>query len=401
MWSSLNKNHKVTKHAHEKRKLIDSEFLLDQIDAFCAKQIRETFMVDINRKYYSEVNTKTHAAYIELLVYDIINASSAFFNQALISTPPHPQESDEYKLHIGRRTATKAKLKMDDIVVNSMASVASIEAQLFEWGNTERAVLIDEDYPACWFKSKNLEIAEPSITRTEHFLVDRRNSTLSQMILWKTVKAETVNAWYDPTANSITIPVGITQHPLFRGDYTYDVSFLGSVIGHELGHATDSSGNQFDHIGTYTFGPWWDAKDVEYLNNRTQCIIEDYGSPCGSDEYGHHTLGEDMADQFGLRMVLSLARGLLLETAVNTSQVGPDEVKRLLKEINKDVFINFARVWCGRSTYAQECDNVAHDVHALAKDRVIKTLRQFKTFSDAFGCSIGDPMLNEARCIVY
>lgn len=397
LWSRLNKNHKIAKHTKIATLTDDSSLLVDHIEAFCLKQIREVFMIDVNSKYYAQINIKAQADYIEILVNDIINASSNFFGQ-VGRTDASPDINAEYVLHIGKQTATKARLKMDNIVINSMASVAKIEGLLMEWSKAERTALFYEEFPQCWFKSKTLD---PPATRSGDFLEDRKNVTLAQMILWTTVKAETVNAWYDPTANSITIPVGIARHPLFRGDYTYDVSFLGSVIGHELGHATDSSGNQFDQIGSYTHAPWWDKRDVAYLHNMTRCIVEDYGSPCGSSVYGDHTLGEDMADQFGIRMVLSLSKSLLVETAINTSQVTPQEVQRLLNDINKDIFINFARVWCGRSTFAQECDNVAHDVHALAKDRVTKTLRQIKSFTDAFGCNVGDPMVNEARCIVY
>jgi hypothetical protein len=417
MWAKLNHHHKIiTKRTITERDEVshmphdtNAENNLDTVasigEHFCLTQIRDTFLVDINSKFYQATNIKTQANYIEYLVKDIIRASSAFFGRTNLNNNAHSAsfDEDEYLIHIGPRTASRAKYKMDEIVVNSMASISN-EASLLllELSKHERDVLLEEDYPSCVFSAKTrMRAGLESSSRSGHFLSDRKNATLAQIILWTTVKAETVNAWYDPTSNTITIPIGIARYPLFRGDYTYDVSFLGAVIGHELGHATDSSGNQFNEIGSYVNGIWWDPKDITYLDRKTSCLARDYGHPCGNDDYGHHTLGEDMADQFGLRMVLSIAKDILLNTTLNVDAADHLDLSQMLKNINKDVFINFARVWCGRSTFRQECDNVQHDVHALAKDRVIRTLRQFKTFSDAFGCKTDAPMVNTKRCIVY
>lgn len=408
MWARLNHHHKIiTKRTVSDEKNNIAKLLDTSIDHFCSSQIRDTFFVDINTKFYQAINIKSQANYIEYLVRDVIHASSSFFGQntgfnSKDNTNSIPFNDDEYLLHISSRTASKAKFKMDEIIVNSMASIASEEPMLLSMSEQETEALQNEDYPSCYFKAKNrVQVGYGSVSRSGEFLLDRKNTTLAQLILWTTVKAETVNAWYDPTANTITIPTGIARYPLFRGDYTYDVSFLGAVIGHELGHATDSSGNQFDEIGSFVNGIWWDLKDIAYLERKTKCLVNDYGQPCGSEVYGQHTLGEDMADQFGLRIVLTLAKNILLNTTLNVQSADSLDLSQMIKNINKDVFINFARVWCGRSTYRQECDNVQHDVHALAKDRVIKTLRQFKTFSDAFGCKDDDPMINIKRCIVY
>jgi predicted metalloendopeptidase len=245
--------------------------------------------------------------------------------------------------------------------------------------------------------------------------LNRNNSILHQNYNWLTVKAETVNAWYDPSSNFITIPIGITRYPMFRSDYSYDLAFLGSVIGHELGHATDSSGRYFDENGSYLITQNVSYIDENEINDRMKCMVKDYGKMCGNEEYGHHTLGEDMADQFGLRMILAITNYNLINYDIsdNTTDSIIDKIKMInnsaqskefilqKKMVHRDLFINFARVWCGRSTYNQECNNAVNDVHALSKHRVVKTLRQFASFKNAFECHDKDPMVNKNVCLIY
>lgn len=51
---------------------------------------------------------------------------------------------------------------------------------------------------------------------------------------------------------------------------------IGSIIGHELSHAFDDEGSQYDKNGILT--DWWkNATKQEYLN-KAQCIIEQYSN---------------------------------------------------------------------------------------------------------------------------
>ena len=216
--------------------------------------------------------------------------------------------------------------------------------------------------------------------------------------MYREVPYDIVNAWYDPTQNTITIPPGITQWPVYHGGVKrYDLSSIGAVLGHELGHSIDNQGRYFDENGSWLYHGWWSEKDEDEFNKRIDCLANDYGHPCHSDQYGYHTMGEDMADQMGVRASLNV---FLKETTKN------DEYLR-------DFFIHYARIWCARNTENEQCNQVAQDVHALAKHRVDKTLRQLHQFSDIFQCKLVDNknktttttdkqgMINSKRCIVY
>ena len=57
-----------------------------------------------------------------------------------------------------------------------------------------------------------------------------------------------VNAYYNPPMNEIVFPAGILQNPFFNEKYPAAKNYagIGSVVGHELTHAFDDQGSQFD-----------------------------------------------------------------------------------------------------------------------------------------------------------
>ncbi len=62
---------------------------------------------------------------------------------------------------------------------------------------------------------------------------------------------QTVNAYYDPSNNTINFPAAILQPPFFdaEGDDAINYGGIGAVIGHESSHGFDDQGSQFDGDG--------------------------------------------------------------------------------------------------------------------------------------------------------
>ncbi|XP_029654564.2 neprilysin-11-like [Octopus sinensis] len=56
-----------------------------------------------------------------------------------------------------------------------------------------------------------------------------------------------VNAFYDPSRNTINFPAGILQKPFFDENYPSPLLYgvFGAVVGHEFTHGFDNSGTLF------------------------------------------------------------------------------------------------------------------------------------------------------------
>ena len=74
---------------------------------------------------------------------------------------------------------------------------------------------------------------------------------------------QTVNAYYNPTDNTINFPAAILQPPFFyaNGDDAINYGGIGAVIGHESSHGFDDQGSQFD--GNGNLENWWTAEGQE------------------------------------------------------------------------------------------------------------------------------------------
>jgi predicted metalloendopeptidase len=64
-----------------------------------------------------------------------------------------------------------------------------------------------------------------------------------------------------PALNSITIPAAILQPPFFnvKAEDAVNYGLLGITFGHEISHAFDDSGSQYDAHGRLR--NWWTAED--------------------------------------------------------------------------------------------------------------------------------------------
>ncbi|MBR7784734.1 M13-type metalloendopeptidase, partial [Undibacterium luofuense] len=87
---------------------------------------------------------------------------------------------------------------------------------------------------------------------------------------------QTVNAYYSPEMNEIVFPAARLQAPLFNVDAedAFNYGALGISIGHEISHAFDDSGSQYDGDGNLR--DWWTKEDREKFNARTKILVEKY-----------------------------------------------------------------------------------------------------------------------------
>ena len=87
----------------------------------------------------------------------------------------------------------------------------------------------------------------------------------------------TVNAYYDPSLNEIVLPAGELQPPFFSKDFYPPVNIGdegANTIGHEITHAFDDEGSQFD--GSGNLRDWWTKGTKAKFETATKCVQNQY-----------------------------------------------------------------------------------------------------------------------------
>ncbi|XP_010127901.1 PREDICTED: endothelin-converting enzyme 2-like, partial [Chlamydotis macqueenii] len=178
-------------------------------------------------------------------------------------------------------------------------------------------------------------------------------------------------------------------------DQALNFGGIGVVMGHELTHAFDDQGREYDKEGNLR--PWWQNSSLEAFKNRTACMTEQYGRYTVHREKvnGRQTLGENIADNGGLKAAYNAYKSWL--------QKNGDE-KRLpaLGLTNHQLFfVGFAQVWCSVRTPESSHEGLVTDPHSPDKYRVIGTLSNSRDFVKHFGCPLGSPMNPGKHCEVW
>ncbi len=186
----------------------------------------------------------------------------------------------------------------------------------------------------------------------------------------------TTNAFYDPLYNSIIINYGIVD-----GDFYYDgisdeelYAGLGTIIGHEISHAFDTSGALFDKNGDYV--NWWTEEDYSTFELKTDELIKYLSNITvwlNGNVNGKMVCGETIADIAGMKVILKMAEKI------------PD--------FNyEEFFTAYAKRW--RSIMSEESEQYyfATDTHLLDYLRTNIVVQQFEEFYETYDVKKGDTM---------
>lgn len=208
---------------------------------------------------------------------------------------------------------------------------------------------------------------------------------------------QTVNAYYNPTTNEICFPAAILQPPYFDPDADDALNYggIGVVIGHEMTHGFDDSGRRYDKDGNLS--DWWQPEDAEKFNALADKLVDQFDQievlP-GVNANGRYTLGENIADQGGLRVALTAYYNSLGDRK-------PEVIDGLTPE--QRFYLSYATLWAGNIRDEEISRLTKSDPHSLGRNRVNVTLRNFKPFFDAFGITEGSAMFRpeEERVIIW
>lgn len=185
----------------------------------------------------------------------------------------------------------------------------------------------------------------------------------------------TINAYYLPTANSITIPVGILRDAIYDTNKSDAANYgtIGVIIGHEISHAFDATGSLYDENGNSS--NWWtDADRTKY--QEIQKKLEDYYNTFevlpGVFQDGLTTLSENIADLAGANCTIKL---------IENSQSARDTY-----------FRSYANLWASKMTDKTVNYYLTYDNHSLKKVRVNAIVSLMDEFYETYNVKNTDAM---------
>ena len=294
------------------------------------------------------------------------------------------------------------KARMEQLVRNLQVALGQrIDAQEWMSPATKKAAhekldafRIKIGYPDKWRDYSKLAI-DPSLTLYENMkaiarwahadFVARRWKKPVDRDEWY-MTPQTVNAYYNSTTNEICFPAGILQYPFFdmEADDAFNYGAIGAVIGHEMSHAFDDQGRQFDKDGN--FNDWWAEGDAEKYKERAQ-VIKDFFNGINVlpdlKANGDLCCGENLGDLGGLKFAYTAFK--------NVTKDNPLPVKDGFTPEQR-FFLAYAGLWVENITEEQIRNQTTSDPHSLGRWRVNGTLPLVDAWYDAFGIKEGDPL---------
>jgi endothelin-converting enzyme/putative endopeptidase len=256
-------------------------------------------------------------------------------------------------------------------------------------------------FPAKWRDYSAVEIRPGdylgNIVRADAFETKRQLGKIGKPVdrdEWG-MTPPTVNAYYNPQMNDINFPAGVLQPPLYdpKMDAAPNFGNTGGTIGHELTHAFDDEGRQFDGEGNLK--DWWTKQDATAFEQKIGCIRAQYAQYTVVDDIKINsklTSGEDVADIGG-----TLLAYIAWKAATEGQQLA-----------NAGGFTPEQRFFIGYSQWACENERPENlrvhaktDPHSPGRYRVNGVVINIPAFQTAFGCKKGQPMYKDNLCRVW
>ena len=205
--------------------------------------------------------------------------------------------------------------------------------------------------------------------------------------LWD-MTPQTVNAYYDPPLNQVTVPAAILQPPFFDPNADPAVNYAetgATTIGHEMGHGYDDEGRQFDAQGRLR--DWWTPETAAKYKVKAEMLaaqFDAYEPIPGVHIKGHLTLGENLADLGGIETAYAAYRRYVArhgEPPVIDGFTG-----------DQRFFLAYAAAWQGKAREDALRAQLLSNPHSPDKYRVDGIVRNFDPWYAAFDVKPGDRM---------
>ncbi|EFN87345.1 Neprilysin-2 [Harpegnathos saltator] len=385
------------------------------------KKVQDRMTIAELQEYYDQAGTKNPTAQINWLhlIQELLESTGKtidssypvlVYNKHLLhklaylldDTPEHVTDMlNDLKVEMKKRilnskwTNDKAKNFMTEKIDNIISLIGYPS-----WYSNETAIIerylgleIGENY----LKNKLDSITYENKKKLQNYMkpIDRSEWHVSPV---------TLNAFYAGPLNLMVIPAAEVQDPYFTPGMPLAVNYgtIGMVVGHELAHSFDTTGIEYDKVGNRITS---DTETSEAFDERVKCFIDQYNNftlvEVGEDGEPVHLNGqltkdENVADNIGVEVAFAAFQKRKLAT-------GPQPKLPGLTDISDEqlFFLSFANSWCIATTEDYEAASANKDDHSPNKFRILGTVANMETFSNAFNCPV-DSLLNQSpKCTLW
>jgi putative endopeptidase len=309
-----------------------------------------------------------------------------------------------------RRTFTADTKAKTQLMTEQIETAMRVEIENLDWMSPEtkqealrklHAIRNKIGYPDRWRDYTKLEVKPDdyigNALRAYRFEDARRWNKLGKPVdlnEWG-MTPPTVNAYFNPQMNDINFPAGVLQPPLYdpKLDDAPNYGNTGATIGHELTHAFDDEGRQFDSKGNLR--DWWTEADAKGFEDRINCIRDQYAGYIVVDDIHINsklTSGEDVADLGGtLLAYIAWKKQTEGQKPGNVEGFTPDQ----------RFFVGLAQWACENERPENQRVNAITDPHSPGFARINGVVSNMPEFQRAFSCKAGQPMVHAPACKVW
>jgi endothelin-converting enzyme/putative endopeptidase len=196
-----------------------------------------------------------------------------------------------------------------------------------------------------------------------------------------------VNASYTPSSNSIYIPLGYLQKPFIDLDergIEYNLAHIGFTLSHEMSHALDDWGSQYDEYGR--LNNWWTPTDQKRFKKIQEDVVKQYETFALYDGIKFDawpSIGEDLADISGL----TICREYLRDFQIKNKDILP------IKDLSFKMFFTFFAFQQKQKISKQAISaQLKTNPHPLDKYRCNVPLSRLTMFRTIYNVKKGDKM---------
>ena len=304
------------------------------------------------------------------------------------------------KLYVEKNFPPEAKARMQGLVGNLLKAFDQSIDQL-DWMSPATKleakrklakVTVKIGYPDTWRDYSTLRVERAdllgNVRRANEFEFARQLGKLGKPLdrgEWL-MTPQTVNAYYYPPMNEIVFPAAILRPPFFDPEVDDAVNYgaIGAVIGHEVSHAFDDKGRQYDGDGNLR--DWWTFDDNAKFQSRAARLVTQYSGYTVIDNLklnGDLTLGENIGDLSGLALAYK-AWQLSLAGGESPTIDGYSGAQRF--------FLGWVQIWRRKYRDDELRARAVTDPHSPSEFRCNAIATNLDAFYDAFGVKEGDKL---------